>query len=141
MKNIIMAYLAFLILCSAAVVSGGETGLNNALALVNQGKIDQAIAVLHKEIEKNPQGPESYLLLGVAYLEKNEYVSAKNYLEKALTLNPDSIPAHYTLAMLYEKEKSYLKAISEWTKVYQLAGDKNLKELANKHVRQLEGLR
>lgn len=137
----ILACLAVLVLCSAAGVWGGETGLSNALALVNQGKINEAIAVLHKEIEKNPRGPESYLLLGVAYLEKNEYVLAKNHLEKALALNPNSIPGHYTLAMLYEKERSYLKAVSEWTKVYQLSEDKNLKELANKHIRQMEGLR
>ena len=48
------------------------------------------------------------------------------------------MPAYYTLAMLYEKQKSYIKAKEMWIKVNQLSKDKELKDLAEKHISQLE---
>ena len=143
MKNILRDFslLIFLFACLAGstVLRAGESGLNKALELVNEGKTDEAITILRDEIGKRPDEPDTQLLLGVAYLEKSDYDSAKDALEKALALKPDSVPAHYSLAMLFEKEKNYSRASSEWRKVLLLTADKNLKDLASKHIKQLEG--
>lgn len=118
-----------------------ESALINAMVLVNEGRTEEAINLLNDEIAKNPQTPDAHLALGMAYLNSGNYSLAEESLLKAVQLNPSSVAVHYSLAMFYEKERKLPKAYFEWKIVYQLAEDKNLKELARKHISQMEGNR
>ena len=145
MKNKITDCWIIVFLCYALIgftlIGAQEPDLKRALSLVNEGKTNEAIRILHQEVEKDSNTADVHLALGVAYLEGGDYDSAKGSLERALQLDPSSVPVHYTLAMLYEKEQKYAKSVQEWGKVLQLTDDSDLKELADKHIRQLEGIK
>ncbi|OGS17108.1 MAG: hypothetical protein A2219_04620 [Elusimicrobia bacterium RIFOXYA2_FULL_50_26] len=139
MKKIINLFVIMLLLaCSGAFAAAEEIGLKKGLLLLNEGKIDEALAVLREEVTKNPGNAEAHLALGVSYIEKGDYVSARGRLKEALALSPESVPAYYTLAMLYEKEKNFSDALQEWKNVLRFSKDKEIKELARKHIRHLE---
>jgi tetratricopeptide (TPR) repeat protein len=144
-RNSLRDFWCILILCYSiiglTIVRAEEMDYQKIMVLVNDGRTQEAIGILRQEIDKNPQQFDAHLALGVAYLESGDYASAKSSLEKALAINGSSVPSHYTLAMLYEKERNIGKSISEWRLVLQLSSDKNLRELANKHIRQLEGIK
>ena len=115
-----------------------EVGLKKGLLLLNEGKIDEALSVLREEVTRNPGNADAHLALGVSYIEKGDYASAHGRLKEALSISPESVPAYYTLAMLYEKEKNFSDALQEWKNVLRFSKDKEVRELARKHIRHLE---
>lgn len=123
-----------------AVLRAEETGVQRASALINEGKADQAIVILQGELQKNPQAADTQVVLGMAYLQKSDFSQAAAAFERAAAIKPDLVPAHYHLAMLYEREGKRSQALAEWKKVEQYASaQQDLRELAKKHIRQLEG--
>ncbi|MHB9154806.1 MAG: tetratricopeptide repeat protein [Endomicrobiales bacterium] len=136
----ILLLLAYVVL-GVNIIKAEGTNLNRAMQMVNEGRTEEAISLLRQEIEKNPETGDVHLALGVAYLDKDDFDAARVSLEKARDLSPNSVPVHYSLAMLYEKERRLELAVSEWKTVYQLTDSRELKELADKHIRQLEGAR
>jgi Tfp pilus assembly protein PilF len=144
-RSIIRDFWFVLLLCYGLIgltlVKAEGTNLNQAMALVNEGRTDEALSILRQEIERNPQQSDVHLGLGVAYLQKGDFASAQSSLERALSMNPQSVPAHYSLAMLYEKQRAISRAIGEWQQVLRLSTDASLRDLAGKHIKQLEGIR
>ncbi len=81
--------------------------------LIELGNIDSAITFLQDAQRAMPQEPLSYKLLAVCY-EKNgdnkrEAESLENYLQHCESMNPLD---YSRLALLFNKEGTYLKAIS-----------------------------
>lgn len=54
---------------------------------------------------------------------------------------PGSLPARYSLAMLYENRKDFKKAIKQWDKVLSLTDSDALRDLALKHIKTLERMK
>jgi tetratricopeptide (TPR) repeat protein len=142
-KNSIRDFWIVLFLCYGimgfSIIGGEETVVSRASALVNEGKADRAIEVLEGELQKNPQAADAEVILGMAYLQKSDFGRARTAFEKAVNSRPDLVAPHYNLAMLYEHEGNSPSALAEWKKVTQLSSDQNLKDLAGKHIKQLEG--
>lgn len=133
--------VAALVIISMGMFSSGiseELNLKKGLMLLNDGRIDEALSIFHEELDKNPENVQLHIALGVSYVEKGDYNTARIRLEEALALNPESLAAYYTLAMLYEKERNFHKAAEEWKNVLRLSKDKDVRELARKHLRQLQ---
>ena len=57
--------------------------------------------VLLKEIDKSPENPNLYLLLGDLYYENSEFEGVREAYEKAIELNPESTHGLNNLAWLY----------------------------------------
>jgi Zn-dependent protease with chaperone function len=57
--------------------------------------------VLLKEIDKSPDNPNLYLLLGDLYYENGEFEGVREAYEKAIELNPESTHGLNNLAWLY----------------------------------------
>jgi Tfp pilus assembly protein PilF len=122
-----------------SLIGAQETELKKAMDMINQGRAAEAVPLLEQQSAKEPQSFDVQLALGMALLEAGNYDSAQGALERAVVLNPGSVPAHYTLAMLYESRRNTARAVEEWMKVQQLTGDQSLKDLAAKHLQQLKG--
>lgn len=60
---------------------------------------DKAISILTKFVEINPSSCESYAMVAKSYMEKNDYVNAKKYINYALK-SSNNHPSYK--AMLYE---------------------------------------
>lgn len=142
MRNRFIDFWIIVALCYAvigiSIIRAEEPVLKKALVLVNEGRAEEAISMLNQEMQTSQATSETHLGLGVAYLQKGDLPAARASLEKAVALKPDSVPAHYTLAMLFEKQRDHDRSLEEWRKVRQFTDDHVLKDLAAKHIRQLE---
>lgn len=106
MKKTAAAFL-FLSLC-ASIFSGkvfAETAqeyYENGFKLMQEKKVDEAIADFKKSAELAPNLPQVYYALGLAYFEKKENVyDAIDAFEHALDLKPDMAEPHYHLGIIY----------------------------------------
>lgn len=66
------------------------------------GDYDSAIARLESINDLDPNHPEVYYNLGVAYIKKEDYQKAVGALNNAVTLKPDFAEAYYSLGVAYE---------------------------------------
>ncbi len=73
-----------------------------AAEYMTAGDYDSAIARLESINDLDPNHPEVYYNLGVAYIKKEEYQKAVAALNNAVTLKPDFSEAYYSLGVAYE---------------------------------------
>ncbi|OGS19627.1 MAG: hypothetical protein A3J83_04865 [Elusimicrobia bacterium RIFOXYA2_FULL_40_6] len=111
-----------------------DENIEKAKNFINQGKYEEAIQLL----QALPDSNEKKLSLAFAYLQTEKYDLAQECLLQLIKINPDSLAARYSLAMLYERKKENSEAINQWEKVLLLAHKKELKHLASKHITQLK---
>jgi Flp pilus assembly protein TadD len=73
------------------------------VALTDQGKTDDAIAVFRALLADFPELPEPRNNLAVLYAEKGEYAQARDELERAVQAAPDYAVAHENLGDVYAR--------------------------------------
>ena len=96
-------------LLAAAVRAGAQSAsgatadaaLAQAQALIDQGKNDQAIALLDGIARTAPQTPGLEAKLGKAYYQKRDYMQASSHLEAALKQKPDDSESTQLLGLSY----------------------------------------
>lgn len=83
------------------------------LALSEQGKSTEAIAVFVKLTEDFPELPEPYNNLAVLYSKQGQYEQARRSLEAAIRTNPSYATAYENLGDVYAKlaSQAYSKAL------------------------------
>lgn len=77
---------------------------------LNKGDYKQAEEVAKGLIEKRPNNPVPYNLLGLSLKGQKSFELAKKSFSKALELNPDFLNAKTHLASIFIQEKNYPKA-------------------------------
>jgi tetratricopeptide (TPR) repeat protein len=80
-----------------------------ALALLSQGKVDEAVATLKTAVEKMPKDPSARQALGEAYLAQGNTDGAIEQLQQRLALEPTT-DARLDLARAYVKKRSAKQA-------------------------------
>lgn len=73
------------------------------IALSDQGKADEAIAVFRAVLADFPELPEPRNNLAVLYAQKGEYALARDELERAVQTAPDYAVAHENLGDVYAR--------------------------------------
>jgi protein O-GlcNAc transferase len=86
---------------------------------LKQGKISEAIASFNEALRVNPDLPDAYYYLGMAYAKLGRPESAISSYNKALQLNPDYPEAHYMLAQILTEQSRYDSAIDHFKKALQ----------------------
>lgn len=84
------------------------------LALTDEGKTDDAMAVFRAVLADFPELPEPRNNLAVLYARKGEYAQARDELERAVQTAPDYAVAHENLGDVYARlaEVEYEKTIA-----------------------------
>jgi Flp pilus assembly protein TadD len=84
------------------------------LALSDEGKTDEAIAVFRGVLADFPELPEPRNNLAVLYAQKGEYALARDELERAVQTAPDYAVAHENLGDVYARlaEAEYEKTVA-----------------------------
>ena len=132
-------FVLFFLFINAVVFSEQtNNGPQQTLTLINEGKNDEAIAQIKNDLLQK-ETADKYILIAIAYIEEEQFSLAEESLNKALSLQPKAVPAYYMLAMLYEKQKLWDKAIQKWENICKYTKNEKLKELAQKHLEQLKG--
>jgi tetratricopeptide (TPR) repeat protein len=115
-----------------------------AVALDQQGKLDEAIDKLEKAKISAPQDFGLRFQLGMLYWRKENLDKAKTQFEEALKINSDYSNAMYMLGLIYDKQGEKEKAKNEFEKVLKLNPEnqevKKILENLEKGLPALEGL-
>ena len=90
------------------------------IALLNQGKFDEAIAAFQKALETDPADATIHFNLGVAFERKNQMADARQHFEEAIKINPSFGEAHLALGNGYLREQNFDAAIPSLTKASEL---------------------
>ena len=91
---------------------------------VQQGKLDDAIAILKDTLNKNPRAAEAHAALGMIYNKKELLDDALSELKTALSLNPDLIGIYQEMYLVYKKKGMEDEAKSALDSYERLKGEK-----------------
>ena len=89
----------------AASDDGVVADMALANALLQQGKVDQALKAIAALEKKRPSDMVPVFLRGRALLQKRDAAGARKAMEQVLAINPDYFPAVGALALLDNSEK------------------------------------
>jgi putative PEP-CTERM system TPR-repeat lipoprotein len=95
-----------------------QTQYQSDLALiatyVTRKEYDKALAAVAMLEKKIPTNPLAYSIKGAVYLAKNDTKNARMFLEKAITLQPNYLPAARALAGMDITEKNFAAATNRF---------------------------
>jgi hypothetical protein len=92
------------------------------MALTNQGKLDQALAMYKKSIEVDPSYPHAYNNLGIVYARQRKFNEAVENMKIAIRLNPTYINFYRNLALAYQQQGKLAEAEAALEHVQRLSG-------------------
>jgi len=102
---------ALSLLCGMFLFTGCEKNLSNidiqklnqkATEYMEAGEYDKAVSRLEASIDLNPDLPETYYNLGVAYYHTDNYEKAEKALSQAIEKKNKFADAYYSRAVVYE---------------------------------------
>lgn len=102
-----------------------EGSLDEAAKLLKDGQLARAEVMLVDALAENPRDLEAYRLLGQLYLQRDDYVQAREVLEEALRRDAAQTTLYGLLGRTYFGLGEYGKALQ----VYQRAHDTDEKNL------------
>jgi Flp pilus assembly protein TadD len=91
-----------------------------AMALIQQGKFDEAIVEFQKALTANPTNASIHFNLGVAYERKEQMTEARSQFEEATKLNPTFGEAFLALGNSYMREQKFDQGVPSLTKASEL---------------------
>ena len=86
---------------------------NGGFALMDKGRIDEAIEYFQIAIRLDPRDEKAFNNLGLAYKSKGLYDEAIDQFHAALSLRPDDPEVHNNLGVIYKYKGMFDKAIEE----------------------------
>jgi tetratricopeptide (TPR) repeat protein len=121
-------FIIFLTLPSTSFpAQGPEQGTKDTVGtvseLIEEGQFKKAIEQLIVAIRNDPENPDLYLFLGIAYYKTGRDQEAEESFHAALKLNPADARIHYNLGALYFREKKWDQAIASFLEAANLAPD------------------
>lgn len=95
-----------------------------ALDCLRVGNNDKAHSMLADIIRQDPKDYKAYCTMGFLYIEKNDFLSAKKFFNRALDLaktSPQKIMIHFLIARIYYLNKELLRAKELARKIIRLS--------------------
>jgi tetratricopeptide (TPR) repeat protein len=109
---------------------------NLAYDLVEQGRLDEAIAHCQKALRIDPNNPDAHNTLGVALFKKGRVEEAIGHYQEALRLEPSFAKAHFNFGEALETQEKLDESISQYRQALQCSPD-----YAEAHVNLANALR
>lgn len=95
------------------------------------GDDDRAIPIFRDLLKNNPKHVPSYVKLGGILLRAHQYDEAQQNLQRAVSLDPDSVEAHYQLGLVLRRQGKSADSESEFAESRKLEAEQR----AQKDVR------
>jgi Flp pilus assembly protein TadD len=99
------------------------------LALLRNGNIEDAIALLENLIKESPGMVDAYINLALCYKDQNDYTRALSSLENALKLAPTDSRIYSNIGVIYHMQEKYEDAVVNYLKAQEF--DQNDAETLN----------
>ena len=90
---------------------GRKAGVQDATALIDQGQVTAAVAILDRMTRDHPQDDEPWYLLGWALNQEQRAAEAERALREHLRLSPQSPKGHAQLAVALLAQRRHIEAI------------------------------
>lgn len=91
-------------------VEDAEVQQQLSILLYHQGFVDEAIKVMERAVEIDPETDYLHHELGLLYFAKNRWGDALEHFFTSLKINPGQTDSHYYLAQLYKRQKNLVAA-------------------------------
>ncbi|MEQ8167978.1 MAG: tetratricopeptide repeat protein [Candidatus Eremiobacterota bacterium] len=121
MKSLFITILLLIIItgCFCDGICQEKMGdyLTEARKFQGEGKIDSAIDILNKAIEKDPSFKEAYYMLGNIYITESYYRKASEVFKKLNELLPDDLMIQYLMAVSDFLSYDYISASKKLEKI------------------------
>lgn len=88
-------------------------------SIIDQGRLDEAIAHCRHILTKFPKHIETYRLLGKAYLENSQNSNASDIFLRVLSSVPDDFIAHVGMSVIREEEGNLGAAVLHMEKAFE----------------------
>ena len=88
-------------------------------SMIDQGRIDEAIAHARHILRKFPKVIETYRLLGKAYLENDQNNDAADIFQRVLSAVPDDFVAHIGMSLIREEEGNLSSAVQHMERAFE----------------------
>lgn len=98
-----------------------DRNLEKGIELIRQVENSAAIPFLENALNKNPQNPEIFHHLGLAYFNLGNYEEALVSWKKAIELDPTHHQTYWNLGHLHEIEQRYSDAFEAYNQAAVLA--------------------
>ena len=112
--------LTFLILFAAIVQAQPQDSYEQAKALFDEGKYEEAIAHLDKIIEQDPDSKNAYLLRGTSYDYIGQYDRALEDYTRAIEIDPQFVAAYNNRGSVYITLEDYQNGLPDLNKALEL---------------------
>lgn len=109
--------IIFFLLGVAQVQAGSDEArarTNAGVKLLEQGKVDEAVAEFRKAVRLDPDYAAAHLNLAYAYDRQGRVGEAMDGYRRVIELAPEDLMAHNNLGVLYDKEGLYDEAIGQF---------------------------
>ena len=94
--------------------------LREGFALQQSGALDQAAAVYHKVLERDPRQFGALHLLGVIAAQRGAFAEAVTFMTRAIAVDPNHAGAHYNLGYALEDLRRFPEAIAAYDRAIAL---------------------
>lgn len=100
----------------AVKLGAPDAELRYGMFLLRQGRVEEAVAMGRKAVERSPKSAMALVELARAEAQQGELQAARDHLERALALAPENAQAHLLAGRVYqrlgdgEKAAGHLKA-------------------------------
>lgn len=105
---------------AAPAESASHAEAEKAVALLNAGKYDEAIAGFQKALETDPGDAPIHFNLGVAYERKDQMADAQKQFEEAIKINPEFGEAYLAQGNNFMREQKFDAAVPALSKAAEL---------------------
>ncbi len=114
---------ALLVLVTRAHADDGQNHFDAGVKLYNAHNTNAALDEFNLALKTSPKDATVLRWIGFLELERQNYAAARDPLERAVELDPNSVVAHLDLGNVYDGLKLYPKALEEFRKVTRLKPD------------------
>jgi len=129
MKKIVFLAIILLIASLGSFINSQNTQNQDYI-----NNIKKQISEIESKIPTIKNPVNEYIKIAHLYTEIEDLDNAAIYFEKALSLEPTNANIYFKLAMIYEKKKNYAKAIDYWEKCLKYSQNKQISDIARKHI-------
>jgi superkiller protein 3 len=102
----------------APLANGNNPDALNAygIALADAGKLDDATLQFRRVLQQDANNAPALQNLGIVALRRDDAAAAKDFLMRALTLNPRLPLALNTMGVVYARENDFAHAVEMWNR-------------------------
>ncbi len=88
-------------------------------SIIDQGRIEEAIAHCKQILSRFPKHIETYRLLGKTYLEINQNSNASDIFQRVLSAIPEDFVSHVGMSLIREEEGNLISAVEHMERAFE----------------------